>query len=87
MAETRDQTITGAFTIDGNTYVNIDFHGAELRYGGGVAPTFDNCRFNEARFTFRDEAANTLGFLRAMAPASTNMRGLVLGLIPELTQR
>ena len=63
---------------------NIDFKDAELTYDGGRPPAFNNCRFDNARFTFRESAGNTLLFLRAMAPAQTNMRDVVLGLMPEL---
>ena len=44
----------------------------------------DSNRFDNATFSFRESAGNTLMFLRAMAPAQTNMRDVVLGLMPEL---
>ena len=84
MAEYRDQTLSGEIALDGNTFVNVDFENVELVYRGGTPPNFDNCRFNVATFSFREQAGNALLFLNAMAPASTNMREVVLGLIPAL---
>lgn len=84
MAEYKDQTLSGVVALDSNSFDNIDFNEAELTYDGGKPPAFNNCRFNNARFTFRESAGNTLMFLRAMAPVETNMRQVVLGLMPEL---
>jgi hypothetical protein len=84
VAEFADQTLSGEVALDGNTFTNVDFANAILTYDGGVPPSFANCRFNTARFTFRDSASNTLMFLRAMVPAETNMRPIVFGLMPEL---
>jgi len=84
VAEFKDQTLTGAVTLDGGVFINIDFNYAELSYSGGVPPGFDNCRFTNATFSIDGAAGNTLAFLRSMAPASTNMRFVVLGLLPEL---
>jgi hypothetical protein len=84
MAEFKDQTLTGVVALDGAIFRNVEFKDAVLTYDGGVPPTFDNCRFNQASFTFREHAANTLIFLRAMTPASTGMRSIVDGLMPEL---
>ena len=84
MAEFKDHTLTGAVTLDDNIFINIDFNDAVLNYDGGVPPGFDNCRFNNATFNLGGAAGNTINFLRAMSPAATNMRSVVLGLIPEL---
>lgn len=84
MAEFKDQTLTGDVALDGNTFANIHFKNAMLNYAGGVPPRFDNCAFDTTSFNFRDSAANTLQFLRAMAPESTKMRSVVFGLMPEL---
>ena len=84
MAEFKDQTLSGVVALDSNSFDNIDFNDVELTYDGGRPPSFNNCRFNDARFTFRESAGNTLLFLRAMAPAETNMRQVVAGLLPEL---
>ena len=84
VAEFKDQTLTGAVTLDENVFINIDFNDAVLNYDGGVPPDFDNCRFNNATFNLGSAAGNTINFLRAMSPSATNMRSVVLGLIPEL---
>ncbi len=84
VAEFKDQTLTGEVTLDGNVFINVNFKDAELNYSGGVPPGFDNCRFTNATFSVGGAAGNTLAFLRSMAPASTNMRFVVLGLLPEL---
>ena len=86
MAETRNQKIQGRVKIDGKTFVDCEFIDAELAYEGGVAPTFVNCRFTTSNFAFEKEAGSTVQFLRGMAHAQSNMRQVVLGLIPELTQ-
>lgn len=84
VAEFKDQTLTGEVTLDGNVFINVDFKDAELNYSGGVPPRFDNCRFTNATFNLGGAAGSTVNFLRSMAPASTNMRFVVLGLLPEL---
>lgn len=84
MAETRNQTLSGEIALDGETYVDVLFKDARLIYRGGVPPRFQNCAFDESSFSFMDSAAHTLNFLRAMSPASSNMRAVVLGLMPEL---
>lgn len=84
MAEIRDQTLSGDHQIDDNFYVNCQFRNARLIYEGGVPPRFDNCRFDDCDFVFQGPAGRTLAFLRAMSPRTTNMRGIVMGLLPEL---
>lgn len=84
MAEVRDQTLSGDLDIDGQIYIGCTFQDARLVYEGGVPPGFDNCRFHDSNFVFQGAAGHTLNFLRAMAPRATNMREVVLGLIPEL---
>ena len=84
VAEFKDQTLTGAVTLDDNIFINVDFNDAVLNYDGGVPPGFDNCRFNKATFNLGGAAGNTINFLRTMSPTTTNMRSVVLGLIPEL---
>ena len=84
MAEFKDQILTGAVALDDNVFINIDFNDAVLNYEGGATPGFDNCRFHNTTFNLAGAAGNTIAFLRSMAPAATNMRPIVLGLIPEL---
>ena len=84
MASNTETIVSDRVNVDGKTFTDVNFDGATLVYGGGTPPSFNNCRFNTASFTFEGAAGNTLAFLKAMAPAHTNMRGVVLGLIPEL---
>lgn len=84
MAEIRNETLTGEVSLDGNTYVDCEFKDARLTYEGGLPPAFNNCVFNNSQFAFDGAAGRTIGFLRAMAPARTNMRHIVVGLLPEL---
>lgn len=84
MAEIRNQTLSGDQLVDGNTYIDCVFNDARLIYEGGVPPGFSNSTFTESNFVFQEAAGRTLAFLRAMAPARTNMRPVVLGLLPEL---
>ncbi|CAN5268144.1 hypothetical protein BH09PSE1_BH09PSE1_03210 [soil metagenome] len=86
MAETRNQTIQGRVKLDGKTFVDCEFVDAQLIFEGGLPPNFANCRFSNTSFTFDKEAANTVNFLRAMLPIQSNMRQVVLNLMPELTQ-
>lgn len=86
MAEYRNQTLTDEIEVDGHVYVDCRFRRARLNYRGGEPPRFDNCAFEDSRFSFHDQAAQTLTFLRAMAPGRTGLRPVVLGMIPELTQ-
>jgi hypothetical protein len=86
MAETKFQKIQGRVRLDGKTFTDCEFVDAQLLYEGGTPPNFVNCRFQNSNFTFDKEAGNTVNFLRAMANPQSNMRAVVLGLMPELTQ-
>lgn len=86
MAETKTQTIQGRVKLDGKTFTDCEFVDAQLVYDGGLPPNFINCRFSNSNFTFDKEAGNAVNFLRAMAHPNSNMREVVLGLMPELTQ-
>lgn len=83
MSETERQIMQGRIKLDGKTFKDVAFEKAQLVYEGGIAPNFINCTFNETGFTFDGAAGNTVNFLRAMLPANTNMRPVVLGLMPE----
>ncbi len=83
---TEAKTMTGRIKLDGKTFTDIQFVDAQLVYDGGLPPNFVNCRFQNSNFTFDKEAGNTCNFLRGMAHHQSNMREVVLGLIPELTQ-
>lgn len=84
MTEYTDQTVSGDVTLDGGRFVNCQFSDAVLTYAGGKPPHIENCGFDRARFVFVGPAAQTLVFMRSMAPESTNMRFILDGLIPEL---
>lgn len=84
MAEIRNQVVTGEQSIDGHLFIDCKFENARLIYQGGPPPGFTNCTFDETNFAFDGAAGRTLSFLKAMAPARTNMREIVLGLLPEL---
>lgn len=87
MAEIRNQTLTGEYIIDGNSYVSCEFNGARLIYEGGMPPSFSDCRFNDTNFTLQEAAGRTVAFLRAMSPTTTGMRHIVAGFLPELGVR
>jgi uncharacterized protein YjbI with pentapeptide repeats len=84
MVETKNKTLTGQVRLDGATFRDCEFIDARLVYDGGTPPNFINCRFTNTNFTFQEAAGNTVNFLRAMAPRSSNMRDVVFGLMPEL---
>lgn len=79
-----DTTVTDRVVLDDTHFNNVTFNSAEMVYSGGTPPEFVNCRFTESRFVFEREARNTVALLRSLSPESTNMRGVVLGLLPEL---
>ncbi len=86
MAEIKDKTLDGEIALDGQVFRNCQFRNARLVFSGGTPPGFANCTFDNTEFVFDGAAGNTLQFLKAMAPATTNMRQIVLGLMPELRQ-
>lgn len=77
-------TLTSRVDLDGNTFTNVKFLGAELHYGGGVPPVFKNVSFSQTRFVFDGPAMNTVQFLRTMSTDSSNMSSIVQGLLPKL---
>ncbi len=86
MSEISDQVLTGSVPLDGNTFTRVSFKDADLIFDGGVPPNFNDCRFDNARFSFRGAARQTVLFLNGMAPSNTNMREVVYGLIPGLRE-
>lgn len=86
MSDPKRQTLQGRNRLDGKTFRNVDFSKAELVYEGGIPPVFIDCTFSEATFAFTGPAGNTVNFLRAMLPPTSNMRQVVLGLMPEFQQ-
>ena len=84
MAEAERRTLSGRIKLDGKTFKDVAFEKAQLVYEGGAGPNFDNCTFTETNYTFEGAAGNTVHFLRAMLFQQSNMRGVVLGLMPEI---
>lgn len=83
MADNERQKMQGRIKLDGKTFTEIAFENANLVFEGGQPPNFINCTFTQTNFSFEGPAGNTVHFLRAMLPHQTNMRGVVLGLMPE----
>ena len=86
MTEPKRQILQGRIKLDGKTFTNVDFQKAELVYEGGAPPHVIDCTFSEATFAFTGAAGNTTNFLRAMLRPQSNMRQVVLGLMPEIQQ-
>ncbi|WP_396593334.1 hypothetical protein [Brevundimonas sp. R86498] len=84
MAEFRNQVLQGRQPLDGNTFHDCEFRNAELVFTGGAQPGFANCRFVQSRFVFEGEAAITVNLLRGMLQPQSNLRSLVLGMMPEI---
>ena len=80
----KDRTVSGEVELDSNHYVNVSFDNATLIYRGGTPPTFKDCQFNQATFSFEGPAGNTIAFVNAMAPATTGMRDITFGLLPAM---
>lgn len=80
----KDVTLTGEVALDAAVFINVHFKSARLVYLGGRPPSFQNCRFDNATFAFEGAAGNTLAFINAMAPASTGMRDITMGLLPAM---
>ncbi len=84
MADSSTDIRSGQISLDGQRFVGVTFRTAQLVFGGGTPPVFEGCSFDQTTFEFVGAANMTLHFLKAMAPADTNMREVVYGLIPEL---
>ncbi len=81
---TKDRTVTGDVALDSAIFINVEFKDARLVYLGGPPPSFQNCRFDNTTFMFEGPAGNTLSFINAMAPATTGMRHIAMGLLPAM---
>ncbi|WP_298158107.1 hypothetical protein [Brevundimonas sp.] len=77
-------TLTNRVDLDGNTFTNVKFLGAELHYNGGTPPEFRQVDFIQSRFVFDGPAMNTVEFLRTMSSDASNMSSVVQGLLPQL---
>lgn len=49
-------------TVDFNEYIECEFKDCEIIYGGGGVPVFENCSFNNCRFSLIQRAANTVDY-------------------------
>lgn len=52
--------------LDYQDFQGIRFEGCELVYRGGRPPNLVNNDFSNCRWTFEQEAANTVAFLKAL---------------------
>lgn len=84
MAKHSGATFKGQrLVIDGESYEGCTFENCTLVYRGAALPAFNRCTFNPPRFTFEDEADNTLSFLKSLA-ADPGMRHVIRDTFPEL---
>lgn len=75
--EYEGETFSGSISVDGNRYRNCVFDGCVITYGGGVPPSFADCRFRNSRLSFVGAAGNTLLFLKAMDSPSSGLQRVV----------
>lgn len=68
MSEYRDRSFAAGevVDIDGNRYLNCQFAGAQLRYGGGAHPYFEDCDLMGSGWYFTDAALRTIQFLQVI---------------------
>lgn len=52
--------------LDGNTFDTCKFKGCVLEFSGGKPPTITNCDLSDSSFSFTDQAADTVQFMKAM---------------------
>jgi hypothetical protein len=69
MAEVRDRTFKDGEQVqtDGQTFIGCRFDWAQLRYGGGTLPIFEDCTFGQTGWYFEDAALRTIQLLQAFA--------------------
>jgi hypothetical protein len=68
MEEVRDRIFKDGEQVqtDGRSFTNCRFEWAQLRYGGGVHPTFQQCVFDKAGWYFEDAALRTVQLIQAL---------------------
>ncbi len=71
------ENFSGPISVDGNQYRNCIFDRCVLTYGGGVPPSFADCRFRGSTLAFVGAAANTLAFLKAMDSPKSGFQRIV----------
>lgn len=69
--------------LDGEVFVGCEFRHCRLVYGGGVPPSFADCKFEACEWKFEGPAARTLEHLKVVWAAGA--KPLVRGLIAEIT--
>lgn len=52
--------------LDGNSFENCQFNNCVLEYSGGKPPSMSNCGLSGSVFSFTDQAADTVQFMKAM---------------------
>lgn len=75
--EHEGENLSGSISLDGNHYRNCHFDHCVLTYGGGVPPSFTDCRFRDSTLAFVGAAANTLAFLKAMDSPKSGFQRIV----------
>ena len=68
MQEVRDRAFRNGEQVktDATTFTNCRFESAQLRYGGGALPTFEDCVFENVGWYFEDSALRTVQLLQAL---------------------
>lgn len=84
MALFEGREFEGRVPVDGHQFVACTFEKVALVYSGGPPPSFRGCIFRDWRFTFEGPAANTVNFLRAMAPKTSGLSDVIRQTFPDL---
>lgn len=63
--------------LDGNEYIDCEFHDCNLKFGGREEIILDSCVFDQCKWTFTEAAENTLGFLTALYHSGEGRKELV----------
>ncbi len=80
-----DRTFTDIVELDGEDFSGCTFDNCLLIYRGGAPPAINGCSFNSFTFEFRDHAANTVAFLRAMANPNSGLQKIIRDTFPGLS--
>jgi len=69
MEEVRDRIFKDGEQVqtDGRSFIDCRFEWAQLRYAGGVLPTFERCDIGQTGWYFEDAALRTIQLLQAFA--------------------
>ena len=52
--------------LDGRSFIKCSFTNCTFTYAGGKLPVISDCTFNDCRWQFAENAANTIAFLSGM---------------------